>query len=307
MSRKPNSKRQKKENSAMNKKPRLEKCRKANFPVECLEDIFRHLEGQDLLQCELVSQDWYEFVKSRNSCMEKIKFNIKPLNSRLVKNKTIEKYVNMLSRKKWLQVSLSSENFADIRDFLKVVKIFKSNPKLWCKLTVFEINIEKSYPDLNSFLITQKDSIQVLKLRQQLTLDLMKTIFTIPRLKKLDLGTFCSNDLKVAVQTLPKNLSVTELLLFQDKGNASIEMFLTFFPNVEFLKIPHVDDDTADLISRKAKHLKRLSVKNFFARSISNEAYFLNLEQINCFYTYVFSQFSQKLKQRMKREADEIF
>lgn len=46
---------------------------KTNFPTECLEDIFRHLRGNDLLQCALVCPRWENLIGSTKSCMEKIK------------------------------------------------------------------------------------------------------------------------------------------------------------------------------------------------------------------------------------------
>lgn len=42
----------------------------ANLPNECIEDIFRHLTGSDLLTCSLVCPDWNEFIGSTKSCME---------------------------------------------------------------------------------------------------------------------------------------------------------------------------------------------------------------------------------------------
>lgn len=44
-----------------------------NFPIECLEDIFRHLSAKDLLKCTLVCPDWNEFITLTRSCMGKIK------------------------------------------------------------------------------------------------------------------------------------------------------------------------------------------------------------------------------------------
>lgn len=50
-------------------------CSKVNFPSECLEDIFRHLNGKDLLKCTLVSPNWNNFIGSTILCMRKISFN----------------------------------------------------------------------------------------------------------------------------------------------------------------------------------------------------------------------------------------
>lgn len=45
-----------------------------NFPIECIEDIFRHLSGSELLKCTLVCPEWNNNIGSTRSSMEKIKF-----------------------------------------------------------------------------------------------------------------------------------------------------------------------------------------------------------------------------------------
>lgn len=42
------------------------------FPVECLVDIFCHLNGEDLLKCSVVCLEWEEFIGSTKWCMTKI-------------------------------------------------------------------------------------------------------------------------------------------------------------------------------------------------------------------------------------------
>lgn len=49
---------------------------KAFFPVECLVDIFRHLEGRDLINCTGVAPNWNDFIGSNSWCMQKIKIKI---------------------------------------------------------------------------------------------------------------------------------------------------------------------------------------------------------------------------------------
>lgn len=46
---------------------------KPTFPFECIEDIFRHLDDCDLLECSLVCSDWNELIGSTRACMNKIK------------------------------------------------------------------------------------------------------------------------------------------------------------------------------------------------------------------------------------------
>lgn len=48
----------------------------ADFPAECLEDIFRHLGGAELLKCTLVCPQWNNFVGLTRSCMYKIKLRL---------------------------------------------------------------------------------------------------------------------------------------------------------------------------------------------------------------------------------------
>lgn len=48
----------------------------SKFPVECLEEIFHHLEGEELLKCTLVCPDWNECIGLTRSCMKKIFFKL---------------------------------------------------------------------------------------------------------------------------------------------------------------------------------------------------------------------------------------
>lgn len=43
-----------------------------NLPSDCMEEIFRHLGGDDLLKCTLVCPQWNEFIGRTRSCMKKI-------------------------------------------------------------------------------------------------------------------------------------------------------------------------------------------------------------------------------------------
>lgn len=49
---------------------------KPEFPIECIEDIFRHLRDKDLIKCTLVCPEWNEFIGSTRSCMKKITFRL---------------------------------------------------------------------------------------------------------------------------------------------------------------------------------------------------------------------------------------
>lgn len=46
----------------------------ANFPFECLEEVFLRLNGSELLKCTLVCPEWNQLISSTTLCMRKIKF-----------------------------------------------------------------------------------------------------------------------------------------------------------------------------------------------------------------------------------------
>lgn len=280
--------------------------KKSKFPPDCLEEIFGHLCGRDLLKCTLVCPEWNSFIGSTRQCMDKIKLNIKPHHSCLHDRRKINNYVERLQRRKWIHVSLCSKNYNNFNIFVDVMELFRTSPELHSKLTDFEwIHDEWSYINLNWFLMKQKNSLKVVKISRQMDLERLKIILPMPRLKELALGSYFIGDLKLAAEGLQPNLSLTHLHLPNDRNeNASVKILLTLFPNVEFLKLWHVDDKTADSISEIGKNLKSLSVTNFFARKISNEAFYLNLEKLNCYYVYVFSHYSRELKNRMMSESD---
>lgn len=237
--------------------------------------------------------------------MDKIKFNIKPQHSCLHDWRKVKNYVEKLKRKKWMHVGLCSLNFENYSIFVDVIELFRTAAELRSTLTDFEIHDEWHYLNLNEFLMEQKDSLEVVRIKREMDLDRLKIVFSMPRLKELVLGTYFFGDLKLAAEASQPNFSVTRLHLPDDrKEYAAIKILLTLFPNVEFLKLFHVDDKTADAISEMGKNLKSLSVTNFFARKISNEAFFLNLDRISCFYVYVFSHYSRELKNRIMSESN---
>lgn len=89
----------------------------ANFPIECIEDVLRHLNGKDLLKCTLICPDWNEFIGSTRSCMEKIRLELK--------NSTynVQKLVQVLKTRKWTHLSA---NFCDLKTMNKVLQLVQS-------------------------------------------------------------------------------------------------------------------------------------------------------------------------------------
>lgn len=42
-----------------------------SFPVECLEDIFRHFKGRYLIECTKVAPEWNNLIGSTKWCMQR--------------------------------------------------------------------------------------------------------------------------------------------------------------------------------------------------------------------------------------------
>lgn len=72
-----------------------------NFPVECFEDICRHLSGSDLLKCTRVSPKWNELVGTTRSFTKKIK-----LSCRFNVNDNLLKRILMNSQRRYEKVNL---------------------------------------------------------------------------------------------------------------------------------------------------------------------------------------------------------
>lgn len=54
---------------------------KTFLPVHCIEDIFCHLTGLELLKCTLVCPTWNNYIGSTSTCMEKIKLKCSGIDS----------------------------------------------------------------------------------------------------------------------------------------------------------------------------------------------------------------------------------
>lgn len=94
----------------------------ANFPTECLEDIFRHLKGKDLLKCTLVCPDWNEFVETTASCLEKFRLNIHGTSNL---SEIVQKFHQSLNNRKLTRVSvecIEPESATVVPDFLQMIQ-----------------------------------------------------------------------------------------------------------------------------------------------------------------------------------------
>lgn len=85
------------------------------FPIECLEDIFRHLDYRDLLECTLVCPDWNNFIGSTTSCMKKIKLECPSYDLAELKRKQI--FTSKYRKYEYLELS-QHHHFKQLRKVL---------------------------------------------------------------------------------------------------------------------------------------------------------------------------------------------
>lgn len=114
----------------------------SNFPVECFEEIFRHLSVKDLLKCCLVGPEWNDFIGSTSWCMKKIKLVyfsgcIRTMEEILVKSKrkcTRLHYMRhfyseipekVLRMREWTHVFCRDSNFDGLKQFLDFLRTFQ--------------------------------------------------------------------------------------------------------------------------------------------------------------------------------------
>lgn len=122
--------------------------KKAIFPAECLEDIFRTLSGSELLECTLVSPSWNSFIGLTRSCMKKINLcflnrysNLDHINEVLKNSKRVYTHLHlegdyskgvqkMLSTygNQWTHIIATKHvNFETVNDFFEFLAIFQSS------------------------------------------------------------------------------------------------------------------------------------------------------------------------------------
>lgn len=111
----------------------------ANFPIECIEEVLRHLTRKELLNCTLVCPDWNEFIGSTRSCMNKIRLELK--NS----TNAAQKLVQILKKRKWTHLSAKFGDSKTMNEFLQLVQSTVED----LKLTV-AWKIGKNQPEVDS-------------------------------------------------------------------------------------------------------------------------------------------------------------
>lgn len=118
----------------------------ANFPVECLEDVFRHLSGSDLLAVTMVCPEWNKFIGSTRSCMEKISlryFYDDPRdNMKIILMNSKRKYERLelagnysedhqkllsLGGRRWMHIFARFLKFKTVQQYLDFLRIFQSS------------------------------------------------------------------------------------------------------------------------------------------------------------------------------------
>lgn len=166
--------------------------------------------------------------------------------------------------------SLFSEDFSSEINFkLKQLHIYS----LVDSEVVFQRNV-------NSFLMTQRETLESVIFAGRMGIEVLETILTMPRLKKLTFGVNCIDPLKLATVILPENKSVTSLHLTGVWRNlTSYKIILKAFPNVENLRILKMTDEVAEIIPEACKKLKTFTPMQFEVKSIKNEDFYRNLSK----------------------------
>lgn len=119
-----------------------------SFPDDCLEDIFNHLSGKDLLKCTLVCPEWNQFIGTSSSCMKKIKLTSFPLSLIAHKRKKMftdsdRQYENLHISGKHCQklrmVLLTNKgNWKDVR----LMRLWRAN-HFWDLLKICQFSVQK--------------------------------------------------------------------------------------------------------------------------------------------------------------------
>lgn len=132
--------------------------------------------------------------------------------------------------------------------------------------------------NVNLFLKTQKETLESVIFAGRMSIEVLQTILTMPRLKKLTFGVNLKDPLELATVILPENKSVTSLHLTGVWRNLSAyKIILKAFPNVESLRILKMTDQVAESIPEACKSLKILTVMQFEAKIIKNERFYQKL------------------------------
>lgn len=133
---------------------------------------------------------------------------------------------------------------------------------------------------------TQEETLETLTFEEHDGIETLQAISSMRRLKILELGMVYSiGSSETEVATVQQNRSVENLSFYNNLINSKeTNGLLNIFPQVKVLKIVRLNDEIADFISQTCKSLKRLYVERFCAKSISDEKFYFNLEELNSKY-----------------------
>lgn len=117
-----------------------------NLSVDCVEEIFRHLDFDDLMTCTLVSPHWNNIIGASRSCMEKIKLDCRNRYDNLVYIKrslmdSKRRYAGLQlegdyskrlrrifsQRRTWTHIYARCLSFETVNHFLDFLRIFQSS------------------------------------------------------------------------------------------------------------------------------------------------------------------------------------
>lgn len=125
-----------------------------NFPVECLEDIFRHLLERELITCTLVSPSWNDFIGSTVSCMEKVNLSCKgPAGLENLKK------LLSISKRKYTCLEIEKNSYEEVRELLSLL-----NERTWTSITA--AFCFKTVSDFFEFLKSRESGVRKLDLNR---------------------------------------------------------------------------------------------------------------------------------------------
>lgn len=162
-----------------------------------------------------------------------------------------------------------------------------------CKLKEFnfvalDCKSQHNRQNLNLFLISQRDTLEILEVNGWAGIEVKETVLLLPRLKKLTFGENFASSLTQASEVLTQNRTVTTLTLLNSLNLAYLcfNIILPAFRKLESLEISSMPNDVADMIAESCKCLKRLFVRFYCVTNIKepNVAFYLNLEEFRCNY-----------------------
>lgn len=159
-----------------------------------------------------------------------------------------------------------------------------------CKLTELILSFCGTLPhekrNFNLFLLSQRETVEVLMIEQWMGIEVMQTISLMPRLKEVGLFEAYTYPSEFTAVSFPKNHSVACLHILQGyRYNFEwYKRLIEAYPNLESLRVSVLTDEMADFVPGMCKNLNKLFVENFRVENIqeANEAFYLKLKKFKC-------------------------